>query len=213
VFITVEGPEGAGKTTQVLRLADRLAGAGLAVTRTREPGGTSAGERIRGVLLEARAEPMTPLAEALLFCAARAELVARVVRPALAAGGTVLCDRFADATLAYQGYGRGLPLDRLAALSAEATGGLVPDLTLLLDLPVGVGLARRRGDGAWNRFDAASEAFHDRVRRGYLALAAREPDRWVVIDAGGSVDSVAGEVWRAVAARLARAAAPVGTSG
>lgn len=202
-LITLEGPEGAGKTTQLAWLRDRLAAAGIEVVVTREPGGTPAGESIRRVLLDPREAPLQPITEALLFCAARAELVAGVIRPALAAGHVVLCDRFADATIAYQGFGRGLPLDRLRAINAEATGGLKPDLTILLDLPVEVGLTRRRRDGAeWNRFDADSLAFHTRVREGYLALARAEPGRWVVVDAVGGPDTVAGAVWGVVAPRL-----------
>lgn len=203
-FITFEGPEGAGKTTQLARLAERLTAAGHQVVRTREPGGTPAGESIRRVLLDPREAPLTPLTEALLFCAARAELVAGVIRPALAAGSVVLCDRFADATFAYQGYGRGLPLDALRSINAVATGGLVPRLTLLLDLPAATGLARRRQDDAdWNRFDADSLAFHQRVRDGYLALAAEEPARWRVIDADAAPETVGAAVWQAVAGHLA----------
>jgi len=207
-FITLEGPEGAGKTTQLARLAERLAAAGLAVARTREPGGTPAGEAIRRLLLDPREAPLQPVTEALLFCAARSELVADLVRPALASGQVVLCDRYADATFAYQGHGRGLALDQLRAVNAVATGGLVPDLTLLLDLPVELGLARRKRDGGdWNRFDADSLAFHQRVREGYRALAAAEPARWRIVDAGGEPDVVAGVVWGVVEAALAGGAA------
>ncbi len=205
-FVTFEGPEGAGKTTQLARLRDRLEAAGRHVLATREPGGTPAGEAIRRLLLEPRDGGLRPEAEALLFCAARAELVHTVVHPALAAGRVVLCDRFADATLAYQGFGRGLPRAALDAANRLATGGLVPDLTLLLDVDVEHGLARRRGSGGeWNRFDADDVAFHRRVRDGYHALARAEPDRWRVVDAGGPVDAVAEAVWAAVAGRLALA--------
>lgn len=202
-FITVEGPEGAGKSTQVARLAERLTDLGLTVTVTREPGGTAVGEAVRAVLLSPiGAEPL-PLTEALLFCAARAEVVAHIVRPALAAGETVLCDRFSDSTLAYQGYGRGVSLDWLRSVIAGATGGLVPDLTLVLDLPVEIGLARRRGEGGWNRLDAADVAFHRRVRDGFLALAHDAPERLVIIPADGAFERVAAAIWDAVAARIA----------
>jgi dTMP kinase len=201
-FITFEGPEGGGKSSQLTRLAARLATAGDAPLALREPGGTPTGEAVRSLLLAADGT-LRPETEALLFCAARAELVAEVLGPALAAGRTVLCDRYADSTLAYQGYGRGLDLGRLAALNALATGGLVPDLTLLLDVPVAIGLARRRRDGGWNRLDAAPEAFHERVRAGFLALAAAEPARWRVIDATGPAEGVAEAVWAAVSGLLA----------
>jgi dTMP kinase len=203
IFVTFEGPDGGGKTTQLRRLADRLeraAGPGATeVLVTREPGGTAAGERIRQVLLDPAGGALEPATEALLFCAARAELVAQVIRPALAAGGLVLSDRFADSTLAYQGYGRGLDLGHLAALNALATGGLTPDRTLLLDLPAGLGLSRRRREGGWNRLDDAGTAFHERVRDGFLALAAAEPERWTVVDAAGDADAVAEAIWRIVA--------------
>ncbi len=184
VFVTFEGPEGSGKTTQILRLAAELETDGLAVVATREPGGTTVGERIRGLLLDLDGGPLQPETEVLLFCAARAELLAHVIRPALATGHLVLCDRYADATRAYQGHGRGLDAERIEAINRQATGGLEPDLTLLLDLPVERGLARRRREGeAWNRFDAASLAFHQRVRQGYLELAAAAPERFVIVDA------------------------------
>lgn len=198
--MTFEGPEGGGKTTQMRLLAERLEGAGHRVTMTREPGGTVIGERIRQILLDPAlpSAALRPEAEAFLFCAARVQIVAEVIRPALAAGQVVLCDRYADATLAYQGYGRELDLDLLGANNALATGGLTPDLTLLLDVPVEVGLARRRDETELNRLDADSTAFHERVRAGYHALARADGPRWVVIDADRPVESVAEEVWRAV---------------
>jgi dTMP kinase len=157
------------------------------------------GEGVRGIVLHppggARVEP---LAELLLFEAARAQLVATVIRPALQRGSTVLCDRFADSSLAYQGYGRGLDLELIERLNAIATGGLRPDLTLLLDVPAGVGLARRREEGGLNSLDSEDLAFHERVRQGYLALARREPARWRIIDASRGVDEVADAVWSAV---------------
>jgi len=197
-FITFEGPEGSGKSTQVALLAERLASRGLPVEVTREPGGTAVGERIRGVLLDPATGDVLPETEALLFNAARYELVSTVVRPALEAGRIVLCDRYADATLAYQGHGRGVAPDWLARLNDAATGGLDPDLTVLLDLPVDTGLARRRGEGSWNRIDAADLEFHERVRAGYLELARSEPWRWVVVRADRSPDQVAEDIERAV---------------
>lgn len=203
MFITFEGPEGSGKTTQLLRLEERLESMGHEVVATREPGGTSAGERIRSVLLDLEGGPLQPRTEALLFCAARSELVSSVIRPALEAGRVVLCDRYADATLAYQGYGRGMPMDRLRSMNALATGGLQPDLTLLFDLPVEVGLGRRQRAGeGWNRFDAASIAFHERVRAGYRALAAEAPERWRILDADRDADAVQSSVAETVVAAL-----------
>lgn len=198
-FVTLEGGEGSGKSVQTLRLKARLEGRGLSVVATREPGGTAVGEGVRGIVLHppggARVEP---LAELLLFEAARAQLVATVIRPALQRGSTVVCDRFADSSLAYQGYGRGLDLELIERLNAIATGGLRPDLTLLLDVPAGVGLARRREGGGLNSLDSEDLAFHERVRQGYLTLARREPARWRIIDASRDVDEVADAVWSAV---------------
>jgi len=196
-FVTLEGPDGSGKTTQIALLADRLRQAGRAVVITREPGGTPFGERVRDLLLGTDAAGIDPRTEVLLFCAARTELVTRVVVPALAAGRIVVCDRYADATLAYQGYGRGVDLAWISALGRTVTGGLVPDRTVLLDLPVETGLARRPA-AEWNRLDAASLAFHRRVRAGYLALADREPRRWVVVAADRPRDDVAADVLAAL---------------
>lgn len=200
-LITVEGPDGAGKTTQAERLADHLRSAGLDVVLTREPGGTWLGERLRALLL-ARTDSTAqgdPVADALLFNAARRQLVAEVIRPALAARRTVVCARFADSTLAYQGYGAGVSLDRLRALELAATDGLKPDLTILLDLPVEAGLGRK-APGDVTRFEAEFDlAFHHRVRTGFLALAAAEPERFAVIDASGPADDVATAVNAAVA--------------
>lgn len=204
LFVTFEGPEGSGKTTQIHRLVDSLRSAGRVVLPLREPGGTTIGEKIRGLLLDMSGSPMQIETEALLFLAARRELVQERIRPALQAGQTVICDRFADATLAYQGYGRGMDLDSLRALNAFATAGCRPDLTVLLDLPVEAGLQRRKLDPAeWNRFDAASLAFHQQVRRGYLELARAEPERWRVIDADRPADLVALDVARVVHEALA----------
>jgi dTMP kinase len=210
LFITIEGPEGGGKTTQAERLRDHLAARQVRVHLTREPGGTWLGERIREVLLArtgstAATDPMT---DAMLFNAARRQLVREVIEPALAAGTTVICGRFADSTLAYQGYGAGVPLEDLRRLAAIATGGLMPDLTILLDLPVEVGLARK-APGDVTRFEAEFDlAFHDRVRAGFRALATAEPERFLVIDATRDADAVAADLARAVERRLSVASEP-----
>lgn len=202
-FVTLEGPEGSGKTTQAERLRSRLAGTGRSVVLTREPGGTPLGERIRDLLLAPTGGPShDPRADALLFNAARAQLVADVIRPALDAGAVVLSTRFADSTLAYQGHGGGLPIADLRAIADVATGGLRPAVTVLLDLPVEVGLRRKTGDEL-TRFETEFDlAFHRRVRAGFLDLAAAEPGRWVVVDATRTPDEVAADVWSAVAPRL-----------
>jgi dTMP kinase len=188
-FITLEGPEGAGKTVQAERLAAALGEAGAEVVLTREPGGTPLGEDVRAVLLAGRAG-IVPRADALLFNAARAQLVADVIRPALGRGATVLCARFADSTLAYQGYGSGLPIEELRSIAAVATGGLSPDRTILLDLRPEIGLQRKSVDTR-NRFEAAFDLeFHRRVRAGFLELAGQEPARWRVVDASAPVDEV-----------------------
>jgi dTMP kinase len=193
-FITFEGPEGAGKTTQIALLETALRARGFAVTRTREPGGDRVGERVRDLLLHAG---MSAEAEMFLFAAARAQNVQEVVRPALAAGHVVLCDRYTDSTLAYQGYGRGLPVDFLDTVNAFATGGLVPVCTILLDLAPGVGLARQQAEEQ-NRLDREALTFHERVRDGFLNIARQHPARFVVIDAAGRVADVADAVQRAV---------------
>ncbi len=203
MFITFEGPEGGGKSTQILLLAERLRRQGYGVVLTREPGGTAIGDQIRDVLHDTANTAMSPTAELLLYSASRAQHVAEVIRPALAAGQVVLCDRFADSSMAYQGFGRGLDRAMLAALTAIATGGLTPDLTLLLDLDVEHGLARRAERGEeMNRLDLEAVGFHQRVRAGYHALAAAEPARWVSLDADRPVTAVAADVWRVVAERL-----------
>ena len=192
-FITMEGPEGAGKTTQIAALARYLADAGLDVHVTREPGGTWLGERLRDILLARTdsAAPMDPLTDAFLFNAARRQLVSEVVRPALESGRTILCARFADSTLAYQGFGAGIPLEVLRVLEDAATDGLKPDLTILLDLPVQEGLSRK-APGDVTRFEAEFDvAFHGRVRDGFLTLAADDPGRFTVVDASRPVDEVA----------------------
>jgi dTMP kinase len=200
-FITLEGPEGAGKTVIARRVAEALASRGHVVRVTREPGGTSLGERLRGVVLERSREgaaPVEPRADALLFNAARAQLVTEVIRPALDAGEVVLCARFADSTLAYQGYGAGLPIDELRAIARVATGGLEPDRTILLDVAPEVGI-RRKAPGARNRFESGFDlAFHERVRAGFLELARLEPDRWSVVDSTRHVDEVFADVLEVV---------------
>lgn len=181
LFVTFEGPEGSGKTTQARLLADYLQSRGYAVLLTREPGGTAISEQIREVLLSTRNRAMQHETEALLFSAARAQIVAELIRPALAAGKIVVCDRYADSTLAYQGYGLGLDLDALRAITRFATGGLIPDLTFYVDVPIEVGLARKHR-GEMNRLDQKEVAYHARVRAGYLEMAKAEPARWVVVD-------------------------------
>jgi dTMP kinase len=199
-FITVEGPDGSGKTLVAALVRDALAARGIVARLTREPGGTAVGERVRAILLEHAPDdpPLAPRADALLFAAARAQHVAEVIDPAVARGELVLCARYADSTLAYQGYGLGLPLDELRELQRFATGGRSPDLTVLLDIPVEVGLARKQHDEQ-TRFEAAFDvAYHRRVRRGFLALAAAEPDRFVIIDATAPIDGVVAATLEAI---------------
>ena len=204
-FITIEGPEGAGKTTQAEALVRHLSDAGHDVHLTREPGGTWLGERLRDLLLARTdaAAPTDPMTDALLFNAARRQLVTEIILPALEAGRTVVCARFADSTLAYQGFGAGLPLSDLRALEAAATDGLKPDLTILLDVPVEDGLARK-APGDVTRFEAEFDlAFHRRVRDGFLELAATEPERFAVIDAARPPVDVARAVTAAADRRTA----------
>ncbi|MBE0690327.1 MAG: dTMP kinase [Anaerolineae bacterium] len=194
MFITFEGLDGSGKTTQVKTLAADLKARGRDVLLTREPGGTLIGDKIRSVLQDRANTAMTSQTELLLFCASRAQIVSEVIRPRLDAGGVVICDRFADSTLAYQGYGRGLDLAFLRQLLTFATGGLKPDLTLYLDLPPEDGLARRRQASLFgeefSRIDQLELDFHRRVHQGYLALIAAEPERWIVIDANQPAEQV-----------------------
>jgi dTMP kinase len=205
-FLTLEGPDGGGKSTQLEPLARTLRALGYPVVVTREPGGTALGERIRSILLDWKSGGMTPWTEALLFTAARAELVAQVIRPQLAQGAVVICDRYLDSTLAYQGVGRGLDLDVLGRLQQEATGGLQPHLTLWFDVPVEIALARRR-NGARDRLDGETAAFHGRVREGYRGLAAQDPGRWVLLDASRDRETLEREIREVVLIRL-RAAMP-----
>jgi dTMP kinase len=203
LFVTFEGPDGCGKTTQIARLADSLREDGYDVIATREPGGTAIGDEVREVLHALRHQSMQPATELLLYCASRAQLVSEVIRPHLARGGVVLSDRYADSSLAYQGYGRGLDPDRLRLILDFATGGLRPDLTLLLDVDVEEGLRRRQGSGGeWNRLDQERIEFHQRARQGYHALARAEPARWVIVDAGRGVEDVQADVRAVVAKRL-----------
>lgn len=207
MFITFEGPEGSGKSTQIRLLAEFMRARGLSVEVVREPGGTPIGDQVRHVLHDTANTAMSPEAEVLLYSASRAQLVSQRIRPSLAAGRIVLCDRYADSTMAYQGYGRGLDLGMLAALTEIATGGLKPDLTLLLDLDVSAGLSRRRVRGEeMNRLDLEAVAFHERVREGYRLLANADPERWVRIQADRPVDVVAADIREAVLARLPVAA-------
>jgi dTMP kinase len=203
MFITLEGPEGSGKSTQALMLAQFLSENGFSVVATREPGGTSIGDQIRRVLHDIENEEMEPVTEFLLYSSSRAQLVREVIRPALLLNKVVLCDRFADSSIAYQGYGRGLDLETLLAVTDFATGGLVPDLTFLLDIDVQAGLSRRiDGEEEMNRLDLQEIAFHQRVREGYHQLAAADPERWVVTDAGGHPLEVQGELRRITLDRL-----------
>lgn len=201
LFVVFEGGDGAGKSTQVARLVEALRAEGHDTVRTREPGGTPLGETLRGLVLDPAHGPLDARTEALLFAAARAAHVAQLIRPALAAGRTVVCDRFADSSAAYQGAGRGLGVDRVAELNAWAAAGLVPDLTVLLDVPAGTGRARREArDGTpGDRLETEPDAFHDANREAFLELAARAPERYLVLDA----TRPAGEIADAVRARLA----------
>lgn len=202
LFITLEGPEGAGKSTQLARLVARLQGAGVAHTVTREPGGTPLGTRVREVLLDPELT-IDPLPEFLLYSASRAQLVLNVIRPALGRGEVVVCDRYADSSLAYQGFGRGLGEDLLQDITRAATGGLTPDLTVLLDLDPAVGLRRaaERG-GNPDRLERADFAFHQRVREGFRTLAAHEPTRFLLLDATRDAEELETDIWQAVASRM-----------
>jgi dTMP kinase len=203
-FISFEGPEGGGKSTQIHRLAAALAERGYPVWTTREPGGTRVGEMIRPILLGQQQTRMTPWSEALLFTAARAQHVEEVIRPRLARGELVLCDRYTDSTLAYQGYGRGLDLDTLRRLQSQATGGLQPNLTMLLNLPVETGLSRIPRP-AQDRLDRETATFHQRVRAGYQEMAAADPRRWREVDATADQDQVAARILALVREALAQA--------
>ena len=189
-FITVEGGEGAGKTTMIERMVDWLTARGQLVAQTREPGGTELAEKLRDILLDTQSAGLSDQAELLLMFASRAQHLAELIRPALARGDTVVCDRFTDATWAYQGGGRGLPKQDIAALEQLVHGDLQPDLTVLLDLPVELGLSRASLRSASDRFEEEPVAFFERVRAAYLERAAESPDRFAVVDASGPVESV-----------------------
>ena len=203
MFITFEGPDGSGKTTQIRLLAEWLREQGREVVLTREPGGTEIGDQIRAVLHDPYNTAMGARAEILLYSADRAQHVAQLIRPALAAGKVVVSDRYADSTLAYQGHGRGLDLEVLRTITTFATSGLTPDLTFYLDVTPEEGLQRRRlGGDEWNRLDAEALEFHQRVRDGYLRLVEQELERWVVVDAARSVEEVQIEIRGLVRGRL-----------
>ena len=195
LFITFEGPDGSGKSTQIELVAAYLRERGYNVLCTREPGGTSIGLQIRQTLHDVANTEMSPQAEVLLYSASRAQLVHQIILPHLATGGVVLCDRYADSTYAYQGYGRQLDFEIVRAITECATQGLKPDVTIYLDLEVEQGLNRKlsasaSGQGEWNRMDRLELELHQRVRRGYLEMAQQEPERWLVVDASASVEEV-----------------------
>jgi dTMP kinase len=195
LFITFEGPDGSGKSTQINLLAEHLSRQGYQVLCTREPGGTAIGDQIRQVLHDINNTEMSARAEILLYSASRAQLVEQVILPHLAQGGVVLCDRYADSTYAYQGYGRQLDFETLRLITEFATQGLKPNLTIYLDVPVEEGLRRKSaanvtGEGEWNRMDQLELAFHQRVRTGYLEIAHKAPERWLIIDASAPVDQI-----------------------
>jgi dTMP kinase len=202
-FITFEGPDGCGKTSQIPPLAEYLRGRGVDVLTTREPGGTEIGDQVRTIIMDLKNKGMDPRTEILLFQASRVQIVEQVIRPALLAGKVVLCDRYADSTLAYQGYGHRSDLGFLRQLLHFATGGLQPDLTLLLDLDAREGLKRRQGGNVeWNRLDDYDLEFHQRVRQGYHQLAAEDPSRWQVVDASATREALQQELRGIIMERL-----------
>ncbi len=204
MFITFEGPEGSGKSTQLPELARFLEEFGMSVVKTREPGGTKIGDQIREVLVRMDNTELHPRTEILLFLAARAQLVEELIVPNLQQGKIILCDRYGDSTLAYQGYGHGLDLDSLRSMLHFATGGLKPDLTILLDVDVLTGLKRKKVKEEWNRLDAFELSFHERVREGYHILAKKEPDRWKIVDATQEPEEVQKEIRTLVLDALAK---------
>lgn len=202
-FITLEGGEGAGKSTQLKLLATWLRGRGIDVVETREPGGAAGAERIRELLVKGDADRWTPIAETLLHYAARADHLDRTIRPALAAGRWVICDRFADSTTAYQGYGHGVPFDVIDVLFKAVVGDTAPDLTLILDLPVERGLQRAAArSGHENRYEQMAVEFHNRLRNGFLTIARRNPQRCAVIDAGRAIDAIQSDLQAEILHRL-----------
>lgn len=202
MFITLEGPEGSGKTSHIPYLVEYLREKGYTVFPTREPGGTSIGEQIRSVLHDLKNSEMHARAETLLYQAARAQIVEEVIRPRLKAGEIVLSDRYYDSTIAYQGYGHQQDLEQVRGLVKYATGGLTPDLTVLLDVDVEEGLRRKKKENEWNRLDAYTVEFHQRVRAGYAEMVKAEPNRWVVVDAGQKWDKVQDELRLVIVGRL-----------
>jgi dTMP kinase len=203
MFITLEGPEGSGKTSQLPALVQYLREKGYTVFPTREPGGTSIGEQIRAVIHDLRNVEMHPRTETLLYQAARAQIVEEVFKPRLAAGEVVISDRYFDSTIAYQGYGHQQDLGQVRALVEYATGGLTPDLTVLLDVDSEMGLKRKTRNGSeWNRLDAYTVEFHQRVRMGYLQMTRAEPDRWVIVDAGRGWQDVQDELREVLLGKL-----------
>ena len=202
MFITLEGPEGSGKTSHIPYLVEYLREKGHVVFPTREPGGTSISEQIRDILHDLKNAEMHPRTETLLYQAARAQIVEQVIKPRLADGEIVISDRYYDSTIAYQGYGHQQDLEQVRTLVKYATGGLVPDLTVLLDLDVEVGLKRKKKGEEWNRMDAYTVEFHQRVRAGYLEMVRQEPGRWVVVDSGQKWESVQEELRRVIKERL-----------
>ncbi|MBI3164527.1 MAG: dTMP kinase [Chloroflexi bacterium] len=202
MFITLEGPDGSGKTSHIPHLVEFLREKGYTVFPTREPGGTSISEQIRDVLHDMKNAEMHPRTETLLYQAARAQIVEQVIQPRLADGEIVISDRYYDSTIAYQGYGHQQDLDEIRALVKYATGGLTPDLTILLDLDVEVGLGRKKKDNEWNRLDAYTVQFHRRVRAGYLEMVNAEPKRWVVVNSEQAWESVQAELRKVILARM-----------
>jgi len=205
MFITLEGPEGSGKTSHIPHLVEFLREKGYTVFPTREPGGTSISEQIRDVLHDMKNAEMHPRTETLLYQAARAQIVEQVIKPRLADGEIVLSDRYYDSTIAYQGYGHQQNLDEIRALVKYATGGLTPDLTVLLDLDVEVGLKRKTQNATeWNRLDAYTVEFHKRVRTGYLEMVNAEPKRWVVVNSEQAWESVQAELKQVILEKLGK---------
>lgn len=204
MFISLEGPDGSGKSSQLPLLADWLRSNGYEVYTTREPGGTEIGNQIREIVLnKLENTAMHPRTEILLFLSSRAQLVEEIIRPLRDKGTIILCDRYADSTMAYQGYGHGVDLATLQNLLNFATGNLYPDLTLLLDVEAKTGLDRRKkNSGKWDRLDAFNQAFHERVRKGYLEMAAKEPSRWITVNADQSINEVQLALRQAIATKL-----------
>src|SRR5512147_1832384 len=198
MFITLEGPEGSGKTSHIPYIVQYLREKGYSVFPTREPGGTSIGEQIREVIHDLKNVEMHPRTETLLYQAARAQIVEEVFKPRLRAGEIVISDRYYDSTIAYQGYGHGQDLGQVRALVRYATGGLVPDLTVLLDVDIEEGLRRKKKDNEWNRLDAYTVEFHERVRKGYHEMVKAEPSRWVVVNAAKKWDEVQKELRKTI---------------